>query len=258
MGYLRKRSFLIFSDPDAPTEVATLDAEKVAQIEAAHERSKAERIENLISQNKEADPGVEARLREVVRNVQEAGADENALKEYINTTFRYTNEQPWRQFAWAVHEIVISKAAFPDNRYTPSRSSERTVRFRQDGYLGVDVEALGTSYNKDTMQRELDGSQNPSLWVKVVDGWAKDGNWGGYLQISCVTQKGKYIDSSNGWVKPVTNKEDKVTFYDMGNYYEIWQGDRESGRPLIISDKCLRFVAGATPAKWNLQDSTWD
>ncbi|GGP82857.1 hypothetical protein [Streptomyces melanogenes] len=53
-------------------------------------------------------------------------------------------------------------------------------------------------------------------------------------------------------------KGDAVTFYDMGPYYEIWQNDRNTGRPLIIQDGNLRFVQGATPGKFNLQDSTWD
>ncbi|MEU8975601.1 hypothetical protein AB0D11_41455 [Streptomyces monashensis] len=78
---------------------------------------------------------------------------------------------------------------------------------------------------------EHDGSQHRALWVKVVDGWSKDGNWGSYLQITCRTQKDKHIDSSDGWVKPVSSKGDKLPFYDMGTYYEIWQNDRETGRP---------------------------
>ncbi|MET9644784.1 hypothetical protein [Streptomyces syringium] len=68
-------------------------------------------------------------------------------------------------------------------------------------------------------QTESLHSQGPALWVRVTDGaWAKDGNWVGY--------------------------------------YEIWQKDRETGRPLIVQDDFLRFVDGATPGKFNLQDST--
>ncbi|WP_024616681.1 hypothetical protein [Pseudomonas kilonensis] len=255
MGYLRKNSFLIFLDSDAPTEIETPSLHEIAEIESKHNEAKMQRVEDLI---KGEDQAKEERLREIARIVQEVGADENALKEYIRTTFRSTYEMPWRTFAWAVHEIVISKATLPDNRYVPWRTSESTVRFRPDGYLGVNVALAGTRYDEQKKQHVADGSTQASLWVKVVEGWAKDGNWGGYLQISCRTEKDKYIDSGSGWVKPVASRNDKVTFYDMGNYYEIWQKDRESGRPLTVEDGRLRFTAGATPGKWNLQDSTWD
>ncbi|MFJ8018605.1 hypothetical protein [Streptomyces sp. NPDC096339] len=59
-------------------------------------------------------------------------------------------------------------------------------------------------------------------------------------------------------MSPVASKTDTVTFYDMGNFYEIWQKDRESGRPMVVEDDHLRFVQGATPGRFNLQDSTWD
>ncbi|EIK94813.1 hypothetical protein PMM47T1_19993 [Pseudomonas sp. M47T1] len=255
MGYLRKNSFLIFLDSDAPTELQTTSLDEIAEIESQHNQAKVQRVEDLIKARGQAD---EERLREIAQNVQEAGTDENALKEYIRTTFRSTSEKPWRDFAWAVHEVVISKATLPNNQYVPWRTSESTVRFRSDGYLGVNVALAGTRFDSEQGQFVADGSTQTSLWVKVVEGWAKDGDWGGYLQISCRTQKGKYIDSSNGWVTPVSSRQDKVTFYDMGNYYEIWQKDRESGRPLTVEGGCLRFTAGATPGKWNLQDSTWD
>lgn len=142
--------------------------------------------------------------------------------------------------------------------YTPRSSSAGTVRFRQDGYLGVDVQWAGTSYDEKKQEYYDNGERNPALWVTVDEGWEKDGNWGGYLRITCVTEKNKYVDSSSGWVLPVSSKADKVTFYDMGNYYEIWQKDRNSGRPLTVEGNILRFVAGATPAKWNIQDGTWD
>ncbi|MGE9839192.1 hypothetical protein [Pseudomonas sp. UM16] len=255
MGYLRKNSFLIFSDPDAPAEDETLERQKMVEIEAAHEVAKKGRMEDLIRSYRNLD--TEPRLREIVQNVQEAGTDEEALKKYIRTTFRSTNEMNWRTFAWAAHEIVISKASTP-RRYVPHRAGTHTVRFRGDGYLAINLQSDGTSWSEDTKNFQLDGSTHPSLWVKVVDGWSEDGNWGGYLQITCVTDKDKYIDSSSGWAKPVASREDKVTFYDMGNYYEIWQGDRETGRPLTVQDECLRFTKGAIPGKWNIQDSTWD
>lgn len=142
--------------------------------------------------------------------------------------------------------------------YTPSRSSGDTVRFRQDGYLGVDVAPAGTSYDSKKGEYYDNGERSASLWVTVDEGWEKDGNWGGYLRITCATHKNKYIDSKDGWVLPVSSKADKVTFYDMGNYYEIWQKDRDSGRPLTVEGNTLRFGDRANPGKWNIQDGTWD
>ena len=220
-----------------------------------HNKAETQRVESLVKEGAQAE---EERSRAIVQRVQEIGTNESALKEYIRTTFPSTSEMKWRDFAWAVHEIVISKATLPDNRYVPQRTSESTVRFWPDGYLGVNVALTGTQYDDENKVQVADGSTQASLWVKVVEGWARDGNWGGYLQISCRTEKGKYLDSRNGWVTPVTSGQDKVTFYDMGNYYEIWQKDRESGRPLTVEGGCLRFTAGATPGKWNLQNSTWD
>ncbi|TDM63356.1 hypothetical protein [Acinetobacter sp.] len=197
---------------------------------------------------------VEERLRKVANTVKELDNDTNVLHEYIRKTFRAPSEMPWRTFCHEVHKIAHSQAELPDNSYKPRGSTGDTVRFRQDGYLGVNVPAEGKSYDSKKGEWYDNGERNPALWVTVDEGWEKDGNWGGYLQISCVTQNNKYIDSSNGWVLPVSSKADKVTFYDMGNYYEIWQKDRESGRPLTVEGNILRFVSGATPAKWNIVD----
>ncbi|MNJ73687.1 hypothetical protein D3C77_705160 [compost metagenome] len=68
-----------------------------------------------------------------------------------------------------------------------------------------------------------------------------------------------YLDSDgNGWVAPYRSKTTKVMFYDKGNYYEIWQVNENSKRPLTVVNDQLKFVTGATPGKWNIQDSTWD
>lgn len=140
------------------------------------------------------------------------------------------------------------------------RSSEATVRFR-DGRadrLGIKSSIGETRWDGDKGEFVVTGQTAATLWVKVADGaWSKDGNWGGRLQVTCVTAEGQWIDSSDGWVRPQSAKGDPVTVYDMGPYYEIWQKDRESGRPLIVQDGYLRFVEGATPGKFNLQDATW-
>ncbi|HEE6561394.1 TPA: hypothetical protein R7S29_001654 [Acinetobacter baumannii] len=197
---------------------------------------------------------VEERLRKVANTVKELDNDTNVLHDYIRRTFRSTSEMPWRTFCHEVHKIAHSQAELPDNRYKPRFSTENSVRFRPDGYLGVKVKPEGISFNEKTGEHYDNGERNPALWVTVDEGWEKDGNWGGYLRITCVTEQNKYVDSSNGWVLPVASKDDKVTFYDMGNYYEIWQKDRNSGRPLIVEGNILRFVSGATPAKWNIMD----
>lgn len=224
-------------------------------VTSEHNEAKTQRLESLAKEKRQAE---EERLLEIVQRVQEIGTYDIAIREYLSTTIPSTSEKKWNRFTQAVRKIVTSKATLPDNRYVPWRTSESTVRFRADGYLGVNVALTGTQYDAENKEQVADGSTQASLWVKVVEGWARDGNWGGYLQISCRTEKGKYLDSRNGWVAPVTSGQDKVTFYDMGNYYEIWQKDRESGRPLTVEGGCLRFTAGATPGKWNLQNSTWD
>lgn len=321
MGYLRKKSFLIFSDENAPTEVMTLDPQEVAKIEAAHQERKQGRIEELIlntlapsspelmersAKIAEMERWVEPenffgseeerqqqlkileelrtqqaaaeearrltvagpegdRLRRIVQRVQGASGIENQLKEFIVTDPETSGQenQHMRNFAWKVFEIDTSKPEFPDTRYIPRRSSESTVRFKDDWGVGVNVTGRTTKQvdgkEVDRTETEILQDQNPTLWVKVAAGaWSKDGNWGGHLQVTCATEEGKWIGSSNGWVTPVASKEEPVTFYDMGNYYEIWQKDCETGRPMIVEDKYLRFVQGATPGKFNLQDSTWD
>ncbi|MFJ6798872.1 hypothetical protein [Streptomyces sp. NPDC091268] len=339
MGYLRKKSFLIFSDENAPTEVTTLDPQEVAKIEAAHQEGKQGRIEELILKELTPTPSISPeesrlalgtadrasredsgdwdlfaseeekqaqrkaqeeafaeqqaadrakveeakkaaeeigrkkaagpegdRLRRIVQRVQEAGGIEDQVKKFIQTNPEMTGtaNMPLREFAHKVFEIDTSKPELPDTRYIPSRSKESTVRFKDDQRIGVNV--IGRTNKRvdgeqvAMTQTEIINDQNPTLWVKVADGaWSKDGNWGGHLQVTCATAEGKWIGSSDdGWVTPVASKGDPITFYDMGNYYEIWQKDRETGRPMIVEDKYLRFVQGATPGKFNLQDSTWD
>jgi hypothetical protein len=260
MGYLRKKSFMFFLDADAPATNKTLSKNEIEEIELKHNENKTQRIENLIkSYAQQLGQTNEDRLREVANIVKELDNNTTVLHEYIRETFRSTNEMPWRTFCHEIHKIAHSQAELPDNSYKPSRSSGDTVRFRQDGYLGVDVAAEGTSYDSEKREYYDNGERSASLWVTVDEGWEKDSNWGGYLRITCATHKNKYIDSKDGWVLPVSSKADKVTFYDMGNYYEIWQKDRDSGRPLTVAgNNILRFAAGATPAKWNIQDGTWD
>ncbi|MFD8979019.1 hypothetical protein [Streptomyces sp. NPDC059564] len=344
MGYLRKNSFLIFSDEGAPTEVKELDPQKIAEIEAAHEAGKKERVDSLIRRTlnvtiptvtpegesgyEEADGELEAELteldelsgeeifledldealelfadsfparsgkvteedvkaaeaaarekeagpegqllRKIVQGVQAVGSDEPTLRKYIRENSKLNGQGDFhlRQFAWAVFEIQTSKAALPDTRYRPYRTGEATVRFKDGGASRLGVNEVGSRTKWDGSKGEYVDlgetakihSQGPTLWVKVADGaWSKDGNWGGYLRVTCRTENGQWIDSRDGWVKLVSAKVDKVTFYDMGNYYEIWQKDRETGRPLTLtSDGLLRFNHGATPGKFNLQDSTWD
>ncbi|MEV4975317.1 hypothetical protein [Streptomyces scopuliridis] len=57
---------------------------------------------------------------------------------------------------------------------------------------------------------------------------------------------------------PVSSQEEPVTFYDMGNFYEIWQKTRDTGLPLVVRDGNLRFVEGGQPAKFNIEGSSWD
>lgn len=255
MGYLRKKSFMFFLDADAPVANKTLSKNEIEEIELKHDENKKQTIENLIiSYARQLGQTNEERLRKVANTVKELDNNTNVLHEYIRRTFRAPSEMPWRTFCHEIHKIAHSQAELLDNSYKPSRSSGDTVRFRQDGYLGVNVAPEGKSYDSKKGEWYDNGERNPALWVTVDEGWEKDGNWGGYLQISCVTEQNKYVDSSNGWVLPVASKVDKVTFYDMGNYYEIWQKDRESGRPLTVEDNILRFVSGATPAKWNIVD----
>ncbi|MEK2494537.1 hypothetical protein WN990_33825 [Kitasatospora purpeofusca] len=362
MGYLRRTSFLIFHDPDAPGEEKTLDPKEIAEIRAAHEAGKKDRVDALVrgrmglyipevfTEAQRVEPLLElakkegaavpdpatgealvtavlenrkrqqeqgwpvfgsagrpdpavllemrppvvteaevkaakeaaaaqvagpdgARWREIVQAVQdESIVDENAFKEYTRTTFRRTEQQYLREFAWAVYGIVTSRAELPNLAYRPTRTSTTTVRFKAGSAnrLGIDGHGDGSlQWNADKTQTVDSGETTPTLWAKIADGaWSKDGNWGGHLQVSCATAKGQWIDASkdkvsrdkanDGWVRPQSEKGDPVTFYDMGPYYEIWQKDRATGRPLVVQDGYLRFVAGATPGKFNLEDSTWD
>ncbi|GAA5074531.1 hypothetical protein [Streptomyces similanensis] len=200
--------------------------------------------------------------RAIVQAVQdESIVDENAFKQYLRTTFPDTNQQYLRSFAWDVYGIVTSRAKLPDLTYRPERTSESTVRFR-DGRtdrLGINSHLGESRWDHEKNQTVATGQTAATLWVKIADGaWCKDGNWGGRLQVTCATAQGQWIDSSDGWVRPQPAKGDPVTFYDMGPYYEIWQKDRETGRPLTVQDGYLRFMQAATPGKFNLQDSTWD
>ncbi|QTI42288.1 hypothetical protein [Streptomyces nojiriensis] len=64
------------------------------------------------------------------------------------------------------------------------RTSHGVVRFGDDGRLGVNGVAPEYQWNEDKKKEEKTiGADwaprtNPALWVKVVDGWAKDGHWG--------------------------------------------------------------------------------
>lgn len=323
MGYLRKNSFLIFEDKDAP-KAKELTPQQITEIEAAHQEGKKERVDQLIRQKlgifipevsktaaekladrgedvtgmsperlaalaqlrgieddspvvteadvkaaqeaakkREASPEAQ-QWRQIVQIVQDLGADQDALNEYIRNTFPTTREMPWRDFARSVFEIETSKATLPETRYVPYRTPEATVRFKDGGGLGINEVASTRKWDSgkgefvDLTETEIMHAQGAALWVKVIDGWEKDGNWGGHLQVSCATAKGQWIESKNGWVGAYASKGDPVTFYDMGNHYEIWQQTRETGRPLVVEGDRLRFVAKATPGKFNLQNSTWD
>ncbi|MBR7688843.1 hypothetical protein [Acinetobacter nosocomialis] len=255
MGYLRKNSFTFFLDANAPVANKTLSKNEIEEIELKHKKNKTQRMRSLlIYYIRMLGQTNQERLIEVARTVSKLDNNTNVLHEYIRRTFRAPSEMPWRTFCHEFHKIAHSQAEFPVDRYIPRFSTMNSVRFRQDGYLGVNVEPQSLSYDHVQDKHYDNGERNPCLWVTVDEGWEKDGNWGGYLRITCATEKNKYVDSSNGWVLPVASKADKVTFYDMGNYYEIWQGDRNSGRPLTVEGDILRFVSGATPAKWNIHN----
>ncbi|MFA7892754.1 hypothetical protein [Pseudomonas putida] len=322
MGYLRKKSFMIFYDPEAPTESKTLDPQEVAKIEALHEEGKSERIEELVrktivliqkprdlsnvmtdlmdpalvarikqdlEEERLASPALSAeeitiRLKVIIQNVQDLSADQNSLNNYIRGTLPSAHDGKWRDFARAAYGIFNSKAELPDSRYIPQRESSNTVRFKTSSSLGIGLLAdsgkLVTRELTDGRKVEVpDGQTYPALWVKIVEGWAREGDWGGFLQVTSITAEGQYIDSDDTWGRLVTNDIDLnssvsyesqsgwavptaartnvITFYDKGNYYEIWQGDRKQGRPLVVEGNRLKFVAGATPGKWNIQDATW-
>ncbi|MFB7216574.1 hypothetical protein [Streptomyces sp. NPDC056255] len=289
MGYLRKKSFMIFHDPDAPDQETTDDPKKVAEIEAAHEAGKKDRIDALITKalkqpvkqnynlaieipegaapmdDSPAPAAVtEPLLRDIVEKVQDIRADEQALKDFINGTFRAGNEKNIRDFAWAVFEVQNSKADLAAERYRPRRRPLGTVRFKDGERFGTNewVNPLYVLQGETLTAAAARASreQQPTLWVKVADGgWEEDGNWGGYLQIANAgALKGSWLDSTDGWVTSQKSKDDGITFYDVGPYYEIWQGTRENGRPMIIEKDCLRFVEGATPDRFQVEDATWE
>ncbi|MFE3072516.1 hypothetical protein [Streptomyces sp. NPDC059247] len=290
MGYLRTTSFLIFHDPKAPDTEKTFDAAEIAKIEAEHEAGKQARIDALITKTLKAPaknyslaievpdgvptgddtpaPATVTRegLREIVQRVQDDSIiDENAFKDYLRETFRAGNEKNLRDFAWEVYGIVTSRATLPDTKYRPARDAFNTVRFKDGARFGVNEVADRVLWNnKKTMFDNIDHvattrAQHQLLWVKVADGgWEEDGNWGGYLQITSGGHlKDLWIDSIEGWVTSQGSKVDGTTFYDIGPYYEIWQGTKENGRPLIIENDQLRFVKGATPGRFQIEDATW-
>lgn len=298
MGYLRKSSFMFFEDKDAPKEVKSLDSREIARIEAAHEETKKRGVEYLISQDSQRKlkefeaklPELRKRvakellkeewqrlkkladereqlLRAAAKAVQDLGPDRDAVAEFIreHKLLRRVENKDLRDFSWRVFDINSSKASLPDTRYRPCFDPETAARFSDAGYLAVKKgdRTVGGDAVSDPFgplaPRDLDLRQGPALWVKVAsDAWEKDGNWGGHLQITCATSEGQWIGSSNGWMTPVSSPEEPVTFYDKGNYYEIWQKTRESGRPLTVQDGNLRFVGGGHPAKFNVHGSTWD
>ncbi|MFE6274192.1 hypothetical protein ACFVQ9_36020 [Streptomyces goshikiensis] len=294
MGYLRTTSFLIFHDPKAPDKEKTFDAAEIAKIEAEHEAGKQDRIDALITKTLKAPaknyslaievpagvpteddtpaPATVTRegLREIVQRVQDDSIiDENAFKKYLRETFRAGNEKNLRDFAWEVYGIATSKATLPDTKYRPFRDAHNTVRFKDGARFGVNEAAEPVLWAGDKVgfrtrfssydQTATDHAQRQTLWVKVADGgWEEDGNWGGYLQITSGGHlKGLWIDSIEGWVTSQGNKVDGTTFYDMGPYYQIWQGTKENGRPLVVENDRLRFVEGATPGKFQIEDATW-
>lgn len=205
-----------------------------------------------------------AKWMDIVQKTQDASTlGEEAFNEYLKTDPVISAYATYKEFhfAVAVHKVVTSKPDTSLPGYRPYRDSSRTVRFKlgDPSRLAVDVALSGTRWDNEKNQTVATGETTATLWVKVSAGaWAKDGNWGGSLQITCATQKGKWIDSSDGWLTPTAAKGDPVTFYDMGPYYEIWQGTRENGRPLTIQGNVLRFNTGAVPGRFQVQDSTWD
>ncbi|MFF0561473.1 hypothetical protein [Streptomyces sp. NPDC004266] len=206
-------------------------------------------------------PGGQGLLR-LAQTVQES--DEAALKEYLMATTR-PEEKSQRDLAWEMFAIVTAGADLPDTRYRPCRTQEGTVRFKDGGYIGINESPGGRGSgpviddpdNEFQMKGVSFNGQRPALWVKVVDGWAKDGNWGGHLQVTCATANGYWIAAHKGSMKAATNKTEPITFYDMGPYYEIWHQDRTTGAPLVVRGDRLHFEPGATPDRFNLQDATW-
>lgn len=276
---LVRETVVLIQKPRDLSNVMTdmMDPELVKQLKQDLEQ---ERLDSPALSTEE----ITVRLKTIIQDVQDLSSDQNVLSSYINATLPSVHDGKWRNFARAAHDIFNSKAVLPDTRYIPQRTSICTVRFNTSSSIGIGMQAD----SEKTVIRELingkkieipDGQTHPALWVKVVEGWAREGNWGGYLQVTSVTAEGQYIDSNDtwgiavtddfnlnssvsygshsGWVAPTASRTNMLTFYDMGNYYEIWQGDRKNGRSLTVVENRLRFVAGATPGKWNLEDATW-
>ncbi|WP_354645364.1 hypothetical protein [Kitasatospora camelliae] len=230
MGSLRKSSFLIFHDPDAPTETKTLDPRNVAEIEAAHEAGKKERVDALIAdffkkqdrslvylaaedpdaakkRLKELEDSYEGQvLRWIVQSVQDLSDEDGALLNFFRSNRKMSDSgaPDRRTFARNVQEIVTSKAKLPSTQYTPQRSLQGTVRFNSDGFVVNET----PKYSKwdseeekhvDLTEGQVVRSQGPALWVKVADGaWEKDGDWGGCLRVTCATAKNYWIAARDG------------------------------------------------------------
>ncbi|RSS45913.1 hypothetical protein EF912_27950 [Streptomyces sp. WAC07061] len=131
------------------------------------------------------------------------------------------------------------------------------VRFKDD-YLYVTRQEAGTVEvgGVTTPARHVVDLQHEpvAVWVKVVDGWSKNGNWGGHLQVDCATNKGCWIEGSNrGWAYAYSSKYGPISFVDKGDWYEIRQGGID-GAPMTIQDNYLRFVSGAEPSHFNIRD----
>ncbi|WP_157429695.1 hypothetical protein [Actinomadura oligospora] len=96
----------------------------------------------------------------------------------------------------------------------------------------------------------------PMVHVECVEGRDEGADWAGFLQVVSDHNKGKWIDSSDGWVTAVSSKSGiaPVWFVDKGGYYELWQG-RDKDRPLSNWDGKLRFSVGArkNPGRFNIK-----
>jgi hypothetical protein len=134
-------------------------------------------------------------------------------------------------------------------------SSAVTARFDGDNIVIDSSAGIGSDPDKgnagSTTSMTLNGG--PALHVKCIDGWDDGGDWAGYLQIVSAHNKGKWVDSSNGWVMAVGSKADPVWFIDRGSHYELWQG-KNKNRPLVNSGGRLRFAAGSNPGRFNIKD----
>lgn len=146
--------------------------------------------------------------------------------------------------------------------------SNAIVRFTDDDKLGIGLSSggiakviagrmvAGGTEEQPEYLGHLSGQLRATLWVEVVDSWAKDGNWGGHLKVACAHLKGQYLDSKSGWVRAYSKKYDPVTFVDKDDYYEIWQGDAGTGKPLSVEGGVLRFMSDRTNiGQWNIKDA---